>query len=62
MDETVKVSCPACGHKTYARLDVYEDGEQRFTEDCQNCCNPILFQVILKNGEVVSIYAERESD
>jgi hypothetical protein len=62
MQDYVRVACPACGRKTSASIDVYEDGVQSFTEDCQNCCHPILFTVILRGGEVVETHAERESD
>ena len=39
------VSCPYCGEAIEVLLDPQEAGQQ-YTEDCQVCCKPILFNEI----------------
>ncbi len=38
------VSCPYCGEALAVLLDPQEAG-QHYTEDCQVCCQPIVFSV-----------------
>ena len=42
IEETVY--CPYCGEALEVLIDPQEAGQQ-YTEDCQGCCKPILFNV-----------------
>lgn len=42
IEETVY--CPYCGEVLEVLIDPQEAGQQ-YTEDCQVCCKPILFNV-----------------
>ena len=42
IEETVY--CPYCGEALEVLIDPQEAGQQ-YTEDCQVCCKPILFNV-----------------
>jgi len=58
---TQKVYCPYCGELIEVLVDASES-EQRYIEDCQVCCRPILFNVsVLPSGEVVvQVFDENE--
>ena len=40
------ISCPYCGESIEVLIDSSEAG-QEYTEDCQVCCCPIVFNVVL---------------
>ncbi|MEJ2361784.1 MAG: CPXCG motif-containing cysteine-rich protein [Gammaproteobacteria bacterium] len=42
----VDVICPYCGERFTSFLDPSVD-QQEYIEDCQVCCNPIVFEVRL---------------
>jgi len=44
MIELIRVSCPYCGEQFDTQLDL-SAGSQRYTEDCQVCCQPIEFNL-----------------
>lgn len=63
MNELIEheVYCPYCGEN----IDVLVDGsvpDQRYIEDCQVCCRPIIFDVTVQgDGELfVSVSSEDE--
>jgi hypothetical protein len=41
---TADVQCPYCGETITVVIDD-SAGEQRYIEDCQVCCRPIVFDV-----------------
>lgn len=41
-----EVICPYCGESFVSLVDTSID-QQEYIEDCQICCNPIVFQVSL---------------
>jgi len=54
-------TCPYCGKTNYVGVDPGAGKRQRFTEDCQRCCSPILFAVrIEEGGDPVVEAAERD--
>lgn len=60
--ETVEDTCPYCGTAVTVELDSTTSCTD-FVEDCQVCCAPILYQVLLDGlGEVVQIRACRENE
>lgn len=58
----VTVECPYCGEQFTSFLDPSVP-EQEYIEDCQVCCNPIVFEVRVDtiSGEVnLSVRRENE--
>ena len=52
------VTCPYC----LEQIEVIVDngaGHREYTEDCEVCCNPILFMIEMDNSEVKDIQALR---
>lgn len=50
--------CPYCWERGSFIVDLTEEGEQRFVQDCEVCCNPIEFALTVENGEVGRFSAE----
>jgi hypothetical protein len=55
----IAVNCPFCGEEITVVVDISVDGEQSYVEDCFVCCRPIQFRVECREGELVSIRADR---
>ena len=55
------VICPYCGESIEVLVDKEEAGQQ-YTEDCQVCCRPIIFHILVSiEGDLtVSVYDENE--
>jgi transcription elongation factor Elf1 len=51
MEDTVEFCCPACLQHSAVTIDLTM-GRQRFVEDCQNCCEPVEFDVEAREGEL----------
>ena len=45
--------CPYCWEKQLKMIDPSID-TQNFIEDCEVCCNPIEFDICVKNNQVES--------
>lgn len=56
-----QVHCPYCGETIDVLLDG-SDGNQRYTEDCQVCCCPIVFDLAIDNNGAVSARTSREDE
>jgi len=54
------IACPHCLEQFEVCVDLTA-GSQRYVEDCEVCCHPILLTVTLEDGAVVNIEAEREN-
>lgn len=56
------IACPWCGEPFVALVDTSIDN-QTYVEDCQICCQPVLFEVRLDtiSGEV-TLQTRREND
>lgn len=62
MLEWVDVTCPYCGETFGTSVDL-SAGDQRYVEDCQVCCNPILFEVSLGDDrELLAVETRRENE
>lgn len=63
MLEDVEIVCPFCAEPIWVTVDL-SAGDQRYTEDCSVCCNPMALQVIAPTGpqEPPTVLAEREND
>lgn len=55
------VSCPYCGETIVVFIDDSLP-QQNYVEDCQVCCRPIVFDVVIDEdaGIFVSVRAENE--
>lgn len=60
MLETDDYSCPYCGERCEAVLDL-SGGDQVYIEDCPVCCRPILFD-LRGDGQSWSLDVRREDD
>jgi hypothetical protein len=56
------VGCPYCGESISVLIDHQEAGHQ-YIEDCQVCCRPIVFCVLVDSmGHLsVAVYDENEA-
>ncbi len=62
MLDEVDIFCPYCGETFETTVDL-SAGDQRYVEDCQICCNPILFEVRLDDdGELLAVDTRRENE
>lgn len=59
--EQQKIHCPYCGEPNQVLIDCSEQ-QQNYVEDCQVCCQPIVFDVAIPDdGEsLVTVYRENE--
>ena len=48
--------CPHCGQRVSMLLDL-SAGSQRYTEDCEVCCNPVEVSYRAEDGVIVSFEA-----
>ena len=55
------VSCPYCGEAIEVLIDHQEAGHQ-YIEDCQVCCNPILFNVAVDSVGNLSVSVRDENE
>ena len=62
MLEDVDVQCPYCG-ESFTTIADYSAGSQTYIEDCQICCQPIVFVLHTDNtGNMVDLEAHREDE
>ena len=50
--------CPHCWENQLKMVDPSVKN-QNFIEDCEVCCNPIDFQIIIENNEVIFLQPEK---
>ena len=60
LDSTV-IDCPYCGESIEILLEPSEDA-QRYIEDCQVCCRPIVIAVDMDEGGSLSVRVSAEND
>lgn len=62
MLEETSVICPYCGEAVTLLIDCSAGGDQRYTEDCFVCCQPIEISVeIGLDGELLAVGANPEN-
>ena len=59
--EPAETWCPYCGEHLNVLLDPQDLG-QTYTEDCQVCCQPILFHIAAGAGGGLDLQVKREDD
>ena len=52
-------TCPYCWQSISVLLDL-SVAEQRYVEDCEVCCRPILIHYAVDDGEITVFEADRE--
>ena len=52
-----RFKCPYCFEKISMLLDLSENGQQSYVEDCEVCCNPIAIACEVKDGEIIEFEA-----
>jgi hypothetical protein len=57
----VDVQCPYCGEVISLFVDD-SAGSQRYIEDCQVCCRPIVVSVDVDDEGAVAVDARREDE
>ncbi len=55
-------TCPHCWERSTLLIDLSAPGEQSFVQDCEVCCTPIEFTVIVDNGEITSFSTQAAND
>ncbi|MBF0265092.1 MAG: CPXCG motif-containing cysteine-rich protein [Gammaproteobacteria bacterium] len=59
--EYYEVSCPYCGEYTALFIDCSVT-EQTLIEDCQVCCRPISYQVLINDSNEISVSVRHENE
>ena len=60
-DSSERVVCPYCGERISIAIDGGADA-QRYIEDCEVCCRPIVFEVWRDAAGDWGVAASREDD
>ena len=53
-------NCPYCGEEISMLLD--PTASQKYVEDCEVCCQPILIRYTSEDGDIVEFEALRDDD
>lgn len=62
MIEDRQISCPYCGGVFETLVDC-SAGSQSYIEDCQICCQPIMFEVeVGADLQLMNLTVQREND
>jgi hypothetical protein len=62
MLEWIIVSCPYCGETFETAVDCSAGEQQEYIEDCQVCCQPILFMVnVGPDGKLLAFETREEN-
>ena len=58
MELSETIVCPYCGHVITVFVDT-SAGDQRYVEDCTDCCSGMLLDIRVKDCEVQQIETRR---
>ena len=58
---TVLVDCPYCGEPIELLVDA-SAGDQRYIEDCQVCCRPIVVVATVDDDGEAQVHVHAEND
>ena len=59
--EEQEIQCPYCGEMITILIDCSVP-EQQYIEDCQVCCRPIYFTIIISNTGNINVSTKAEND
>ena len=61
--EPVEVTCPWCGNVFSSSVDPSAGDTQTYVEDCQCCCQPVVFTLHLDDqGAIAELRVQRENE
>jgi hypothetical protein len=55
------IACPHCLEQFEIVID-HSAGSRTYVEDCEVCCGPVLLDIRVDGGEVISVTAVRENE
>lgn len=55
------IACPYCLEQIEILVDL-SAGTQKYVEDCEVCCNPILVSIRMEGSEIINVTAVRENE
>jgi len=55
------ISCPYCNESFTVLIDPSIE-QQSYIEDCQVCCQPIEFRVVINKGELSEISVSQDNE
>ena len=55
------IACPYCLEQIEIVVDL-STGSQKYVEDCEVCCGPILFDIQMEGNEIIDVSAVRENE
>lgn len=61
MIQDVEIACPYCGECFQTVVDC-SAGDQEYIEDCQVCCNPIVFHIYTDDGELLAVETRQDNE
>jgi hypothetical protein len=59
--EEQEIQCPYCGEVITVLVDC-SVASQEYIEDCQVCCRPIYFTIIISNTGDINVSTKTEND
>jgi len=59
--ESQKISCPYCGELIEILIDCSVE-HQEYIEDCQVCCRPIEFKLLVNESGEIQLGVTREDE
>ena len=59
--EEIALSCPYCGEPIQLLIDCSVE-QQRYVEDCQVCCQPMVVEVALDEDDQMQVQLWREDE
>ena len=59
--EEKKIQCPYCGETISVLIDTSVP-QQNYIEDCQVCCRPINFDIVITHDGEISVSASHENE
>lgn len=61
VEQEAKILCPYCSSAQTLLLDI-SAGDQALVEDCEVCCQPMLLNLHIENGQLINCDARRENE
>ncbi len=58
--EDAQIQCPYCQESLWISIDPGGGNKQRYVEDCQVCCRPILINAVLDDEDEWNVEASAE--